>query len=121
MEASTKVTVTENETIKLYCNISSGIPEETLEWVYRGNVIQSGGPGSTRLMLKSTHTNSGQYYCRANSSVLDTPLTKSIEIFVHCKYYFTKWSIQFTSQVDYFTDDLHVQCKRQNVLMPFVY
>ncbi|XP_071150186.1 synaptogenesis protein syg-2-like [Mytilus edulis] len=85
LEESTKVTVTENETIKLYCNISSGIPEGTLEWVYRGNVIQSGGPGSTRLMLKSTHTNSGQYNCRTNSSVLDTPLTKSIEILVQYK------------------------------------
>ncbi|VDI19009.1 Hypothetical predicted protein [Mytilus galloprovincialis] len=84
-EESTKVTATENETIQLYCNISSGMPKETLEWVYRGNVIQSGGPGSTQLMLKSTHTNSGQYYCRANSSALDTPITKSIDILVHYK------------------------------------
>ncbi|CAC5399799.1 unnamed protein product [Mytilus coruscus] len=85
LKESTKVTPRENEIIQLYCNISSGIPEETLEWVYRGNVIQSDGPGSTRLMLKSTYRNSGQYYCRANSSVLDTPMTKSIEILVHYK------------------------------------
>ncbi|VDH91854.1 Hypothetical predicted protein, partial [Mytilus galloprovincialis] len=84
-EESTKVTATENETIQLYCNISSGMPKETLEWVYRGNVIQSGGPGSTRLMLKSTHKNSGQYYCRANSSAVNTPITKSIDILVHYK------------------------------------
>ncbi|XP_063411497.1 hemicentin-1-like [Mytilus trossulus] len=85
LEASTTVTATENETIKLYCNISSGTPKETLEWVYRGNVIKTGGPGSIRLIMKSTHTNSGQYYCRANSSVLDTPITKSIEMLVQYK------------------------------------
>lgn len=83
----------ENETLTLHCNLSSGVPKEDMIWSYRDHTIKKGGPASLELMINLKPSDSGIYACRANSSVLETPLVRTIDLTVLCEYIINKLCI----------------------------
>lgn len=85
---SDRITANEGETIHLLCNITSGIPEESLMWFYKGKILNFGGPGSLTLKLTLLPTDSGRYVCKANSSALEETMIETVNIDVLCKLSF---------------------------------
>lgn len=76
----------ENETLTLHCNLSSGVPKEDMMWSHRDHTIKRDAAGSLELILKLKPSDSGIYACSANSSVLETPLVRTIALTVLCEY-----------------------------------
>lgn len=85
IEGSDKITANEEETINLLCNLTSGLPQENLMWLYKGKILIFGGPGSLSLTFTVLPKDIGRYVCRANSSALDEDLIKTVYIDVLCK------------------------------------
>ena len=83
-----KVTVVENNNIRLNCSIGSGKPEPTIIWTKSGSTEVLSNTSSLDLVNVSRPgipDNMIQYQCTASNGV-GTPATAIVNVTVHCKY-----------------------------------
>lgn len=55
-------------------------------WSFRNQRLKDGGYESIELILKLKPSDTGIYACSVNSSVLETPLVRTVDVTVLCEY-----------------------------------
>ncbi|CAC5361919.1 DSCAM [Mytilus coruscus] len=80
------ITGTENQKMKLVCNVESGLPPEKILWEMNGTILKIGGP---RRIVYEFYPNRTIHHsnitCEVMNNVTEKPLTKSIRLDIKYK------------------------------------
>lgn len=80
---------TESIALDLICTVISGVPKETLSWIFNGKVLVSDNTtDSLKYTIIPDRTFDYRVYtCQADGRYLKTPLRRNITLNIDCKYF----------------------------------